>query len=108
MPYDKAGRGEFESGEDDSVPYKYEVVNWVKAGEHPRRRSGRRIKEKDLPQVDFMVVRVTNDDPEADDKDKKSYNTLWGPFDDWAFVEGFLSYDYGVEGSLFQTTTSAR
>lgn len=67
----------------------------MKAGEHPRRRSGKRITEGDLPQVDFMVVKVTKvDDDEA------SYDTLWGPFDDWGFIEGFLAYDYGAEGSL--------
>jgi hypothetical protein len=80
----------------------------VKAGEHPRRRSGRRIKERDLPQVDFMVVRVTDESPDVDDKDKVTYNTLWGPFDDWPFVEGFLTYDYGVEGSLFAASTSTK
>lgn len=95
MPNDGAGRGTFDSDKDDPEPYKYEVVNWVKAGEHPRRRSGRRIKEKDLPQVDFMVVKATKQDD-----DQTTYDTLWGPFDDWDFIEGFLAYDYGEEGSL--------
>ena len=101
MPYDKAGRGTFETDEDEPKPYKYEVVKWVKEGEHPRRRSGRRIREKDLATVDFMIVKSTK----VDD-DETSYDTLYGPFDDWDFVEGFLRYDYGADGSLFAATSS--
>lgn len=71
----------------------YEIDTWVKEGEHPRRRS--RISEDDLPHVDFMVVKITPIDKPTD----VSYDTLWGPFEDWDFVEGILEYDYGDEGS---------
>jgi hypothetical protein len=80
---------------DENIPrrYFYEVENWVKEQEHPRRRA--RITEDDLPHVDFMVIKVIPEDNLTD----VSYNTVWGPFDDWAFIEGILAYDYGDEGS---------
>lgn len=103
MPNDGSGRGTFDSDKDDAEPYKYEVVKWVKSGEHPRRRSGRRLTEKQLPEVDFMVVKVIKEDD-----DETTFDTLWGPFDDWDFVEGFLGYDYGAEGSLAAGATGSR
>ena len=87
---------------DENIPrrYNYEIENWVKEQEHPRRR--KRLRDEDLPSVDFMTVKVT---PEAEPTDV-SYITIWGPFDDWEFVEGILAYDYGSEGSRIYPTAA--
>lgn len=96
MAYDGAGKGSFNSEGKQPRRFIYQVEQWVRSGEHPRRRSGKRIKQEDLPQVDFMVV---GSHPE-DEPDNITYDTVWGPFDDWDYLEGFLAYDYGDEGSL--------
>lgn len=95
MPYNGAGKGSFRSDENIPNTFDYEIVNWVRVLEHPRRRSGKRIKENELPYVDFMVVKVTKRDDKVE-----SYDTLYGPIEDWDTLEGFLAYDYGEEGSL--------
>lgn len=103
MPYDKAGKGSFEpEGKKDKRKFNYEIESWVKQGDFPHRRSGKRLKVDDLHNVDFMVVRSS---PE-DEPDNQTFDTVWGPFDDWDFLEGFLAYDYGDEGSLLQVASS--
>lgn len=101
MPTDENGRKYFMTDENIPRRHFYEVDNWVREQEHPRRRT--RISEDDLPDVDFMVLKVQ---PEQDLTDV-SYITIWGPFDDWDFVEGILGYDYGAEGSRIYPTASA-
>lgn len=93
MPKDEKGKRYFMT--DEKIPRRmfYEIENWVKDNEHPKRRTS--IKDDDLPHVDFAVVKIT---PEQDFTDV-SYNTIWGPFPDWQFIEGILAYDYGSEGS---------
>lgn len=95
MPPLGNGRGTFTPEGGDDRAHIYKVLNWVKEREWPRRR--KRIKDTDLPSVDFMLVEVY---PE-DEPENISYNTVWGPFDDWDFLEGYLAYDYGEDGSLF-------
>lgn len=92
MPEDNEGRY-FMSDENIPRRYHYKVVDWVRAGEHPRRR--KKIKESDLPFMDFAVLEVN---VEGDNTDV-SYVTVYGPADDWEFIEGVLAYDYGEEGS---------
>jgi hypothetical protein len=85
---------------DRNIPerYNYEITTWVKEGDKSRKRR-KKITEDDLKDVDFMIVKSH---PENDPKDV-TYNTVWGPFEDWHFLEGFLAYDYGDEGSLLPT-----
>lgn len=101
MPQEKDGRRYFMSNENIPRRYYYEVDTWVKEQEHPRRR--KRIGDQDLVSVDFMTIKII---PEQDITDV-SYNTIWGPFEDWDFVEGILAYDYGSEGSRIYPTVAA-
>jgi hypothetical protein len=95
MPSLGDGNGSFIPERGDNRPHIYKVLNWVKEREWPRRR--KRIGTGDLPKVDFMLVEVYPDD----EPDNISYNTVWGPMDNWDFVESYLAYDYGEDGSLF-------
>lgn len=101
MAYDKAGKGEFESEGKNKRRYRYEIDQWNKEDEFPRRRSGKRITQGDLPDVNFLTVKSTP----VDEPDKAQYSTVWGPFDDWDFLEEYLAYDYGEEGSLGVSAT---
>jgi hypothetical protein len=80
---------------DENIPRRmyYTVEDWVKMGEWPKRE--KHLDETDLPTVDFMTVQIK---PE-DDALNPTYITVWGPMEDWDFVEGILAYDYGEEGS---------
>lgn len=100
MPIDENGKRYFMSDENIPRRHFYEVENWVKEKEHPRRRV--RFNDSDLTHVDFMVIKVI---PEQDLTDV-SYNTIWGPFPDWEFLEGILAYDYGSEGSRVYPTAA--
>lgn len=101
MPKDEKNRRYFMS--DETIPrrFYYEVENWVKEGEHPRRR--KRISEDDLATMDFAVFKVT---PE-DNLTGVTYTTVYGPADDWEFIEGILAYDYGEEGSKIAPDAAA-
>lgn len=93
MPIDENDKRYFMSSENIPRRYFYEVETWVKDREFPRRR--KRITDEDLPTVDFMVVKII---PE-EDRMNVTYNTIFGPFDEWDFLEAILAYDYGDEGS---------
>ena len=88
---------------DRKIPqrYNYEITSWVRDDDTSRKRR-KKITDDDLINVDFMVVKSH---PE-DDPEDITYNTVWGPFEDWDFLEGFLAYDYGEEGSLMPGAAS--
>lgn len=93
MPYDKKEKkGTFQTDQNNPQTLEYEVYNWVKEGRSTKRRT--EISDKDLVHVNFMVVQVKT--PNG----KLYFDTIWGPFPDWEFVEGLLVYDFGAEGSI--------
>src|SRR5438477_316569 len=91
MPEDETGKY-FMSEEKVPHRYYYEIDSWVKEREYPKRRT--KITDEDLPSVDFMAVKIRKEDD-----DKISYETVWGPMEDYEFIEAILSYDFGDEGS---------
>jgi|ERR1700728_903199 len=95
MPNDGHGKGTFTPDSGDTDQHYYEIESWVRAGSYPDRET--EIETRELPEVDFMVVKVWRAGNEQD----VSYDTVWGPFDDWDFLEGYLEYDFGEKGSLF-------
>lgn len=72
----------------------YEILEWVRLGEWPTRIKGA-PPDSELPYVDFMVTEIK---PEEFEKDR-TYETLYGPWEDWDLIERTLGHDYGSEGS---------
>lgn len=98
MPADNEGRRYFMSRENIPRRYYYEVDSWVRAGSWPNREDGE-LTEADLEKMDFAVFRIIPDGkPTA-----VSFETVYGPAEDWLFIEGILGYDYGEEGSRLPT-----
>jgi len=94
----KTKKGTFQTDQNNPVTLEYEVNSWVHDG--PSRKRRKVIGTSDLPRVDFMVVQVTA--PNG----KIYFDTIWGPFPDWEFIEGLLAYDFGSEGSIEISTTA--
>jgi hypothetical protein len=70
--------------------FHYEVESWKDAQGNQHTD----IEDSDLPNVDFMILKVTNIDTGQSD-----YETISGPMVDWEYVEDILEYDWGEEGS---------
>jgi hypothetical protein len=94
MPNNGRGTGTFTPDGGDGREYTYELDSWVREGEYPTRMHT--IDTADLQEVDFIVI----ESHPTDDPTDVSFDTLWGPFDDWQSIEIALSADYGETGSL--------
>ena len=79
----------------ENIPrrYHYQVESWIKEDEYPKQR--KRLTDENLMEVDQMLVKIIPDEDPAD----VQYQTVWGPMEDWDFIEGILGYDYGEDGS---------
>lgn len=99
MPTDEKGKY-FMSQENIPRRYHYDVEYWSKEGEKKQRK---RLTDEDLMKVDMMLIKITPDEDPTD----VQYQTVWGPMEDWNFIEGILGYDYGEEGSRLAPATTA-
>ncbi len=94
MPYDPdSGTGSF-FPEGSETEFTYEIENWYREGSDTKHTS--EMDMSDMAEADRATVAVwPTDDPED-----VYYDTIWGPFDGYDNVEGFLEYDFGNEGSI--------
>lgn len=78
--------------DENGVEHKYTPIDWKETGEGKEREgTGENI---DPPRTEEVVLEIENTAT-----GELLYETIYGPFEDWDFIEDILEYDFGSEGS---------